>query len=157
MKKINSVLARPSTGYHQRVHSGRALMFMSPSHACATLGNAFPWAGSAGTDTMAICAITCFGWPGDSNRAGPQLPPLLLLLQGERWAAEASAVVSTHGRKEGGSSGSLENSYILSLDRDQRSQVMLSTESRLQRGLFQDVWGRRWKGGSLVIPRNNSA
>lgn len=74
-----------------------------------------------------------------------------------RERVEASAVVSAHGRKERGSSGSHQNSYILSLDRDQRSQVMLSTERRLQRGLLQDVWGRRRRGGSLVIPRNNSA
>lgn len=103
-----------------------------------------PWAGAAGTDASAICVVLCLGGQGT---AGSQLPALLLLLQGQRWAVEASVIVSAHGRKERRSSGSHKNSYVLSLDRNQRRQVMLSKESRLQRGFLQDMWRSSRQGG----------
>lgn len=123
-------------------------MLTSPPHACAMLGNALPRAGSAGTDATAICAGSCFRCPGNSDGAGPQLPAWLLLLWGERRALEASAAVSARGRKERGSSASHGNGCVLSLDRDQRSREMLSTESRLQ-GDSSRVCG---EGGSKGDP-----
>lgn len=69
---------------------------------------------------------------------------------------KASAVVSAHGKRERGCSGRRENSDIPSLGGNRDSQVMSARKTSCRRGFLQDVWGRRGRGESLVIPRGNS-
>lgn len=139
VKKINFILSRPRPGDIQGPVQGRCwCSHHLPTQAvsCALLAL-----------TPRLSVTLCFGWPGDSNRAGPQLPALLLVLQGERRAGKASAVVSAHGRRERGSSGSRENSDSLSLGRNQGSQVM-SAQKTSCRGDSSSMCGEGGGEGS---------
>lgn len=110
MKKINLILSRSRPRDIQGSVQGRCWC----SHPA--LWAVLPQAGSAGADTLAVCAL---GGQGTATEQGHPCQPCSSCSRERDGQGKASAVVSARGRRERGSSGSRENSDILSLVRNQ--------------------------------------